>query len=140
MHAVLSCLFFVVKPCSVLPCVRVGFIMVHLISFLLGWTCLCLSVLQTGSFRVGQGPGSRDGTAKTGFFESEAAAHDFVAHFFSKSSLGIIFSADLRVTGFYKDRDTGKMLPAEESGMIRNGDQVCASFFAPNNTSSRPGW
>ena len=66
-----------------------------------------------------------------GFVASEEAARDFVAHFVNKDNLGIIFSADLRVTGFYKNRENGKILPAEESGMIRIGDRILSVNGAP---------
>jgi len=79
------------------------------------------------SFRVGHKPGTpSDGfdSPAEGFAASEAAANDFVAHFVSKENLGIIFSAELRVTGFYRDEATGHILPGEESGMVRIGDQI----------------
>ena len=94
-----------------------------------------LCVLYTSSvqsFRIGHPPsagnGGFDSEASTGFATSEESAHDFVAHFFSASHLGVIFSAKLKVTGFYRDSETGKILPAEESGMIRIGDQVSTGF------------
>lgn len=107
--------------------------------------------LETNSFKVGQqelppsgssvdaeGGGSLSGSGgaggSVGFVaseEEEGAGRDFVAHFLTKENLGIIFSADLRVTGFYKNRENGKVLPAEESGMVRIGDKILSVNDAP---------
>lgn len=80
-----------------------------------------LFVNESSPFRVGH---KLDANTDGGFAASEKAANDFVAHFVSRENLGIIFSAELRVTGFYRDEKTGNALPAEESGMIRIGDRI----------------
>ena len=112
------------------------------------WVASLLLVSLTASFRVGRPPstGATPGASASfasssgpslssptaaGFASPQDAASDFVAHFYAKDNLGIIFSADLRVTGFYKHRETGKMLPAEESGMIRTGDRILSINGAP---------